>query len=221
MKCIDNSITLKNSSKDRNTNIEILRFILITFICFWHIIIHGYNFKQIGLESLNYQADITILTFFCSLFSPAVNCFMFISGWYGIKFSLRKLAYLYFIGICCFVCSLTIRYIWFDKIYYREIITHIFPIASGRWWFLTDYIQVFIISPFIELGFKKLTDDLIKAIICIMSFIEIASCINLVPSYGSSFWGLFCILSYYMANLFVFCNSGGGKSTICIFNIKL
>lgn len=192
--------TITSHRQTRNTNIEILRFILISFICFWHIIIHGYNFKHIGQEPLLYHPDISLTTFLLALFSPAVFCFMFISGWYGIAFSKKKLSVFVFSGICCYFCSWFIRYIWTGDIILRALLTHLLPIASGRWWFLTGYIQVFLIAPFIEAGIKSIKRETFKYIVFIMTMIEIGSFINLVPNYGSTFYGLLYI--YIIARYF-------------------
>ena len=189
----------KNYSNDkkirRNTNIEILRLILMIYICCWHVIVHGFNFKFIGLsDTFNiYGNNLHLLTFLASLFSPSVYCFMFISGWYGIHFSTKKYIQFAVLGISCFICSLTIRYFWTGEVTIREILTHIFPIASGKWWFLSDYIKVYLIAPFIDKGFNHLENCTIKKIIIIMSFIEIGSFVNLVPGYGLSFYGLLYI----------------------------
>lgn len=37
------------TTEGRNTNIEILRCILIMAVCFWHVIIHGFKFMTDGL----------------------------------------------------------------------------------------------------------------------------------------------------------------------------
>ena len=43
------------------------------------VIIHGYDFKSIGSPKFDINMNMGIITFFCTLFSPAVYCFMFIS----------------------------------------------------------------------------------------------------------------------------------------------
>lgn len=36
----------------RNTNIEVLRLVLMLAILCWHILVHGYGFKDIGGDCL-------------------------------------------------------------------------------------------------------------------------------------------------------------------------
>ena len=38
------------NKKVRNTNIEVLRLVLMMVIFCWHILVHGYGFKNIGGE---------------------------------------------------------------------------------------------------------------------------------------------------------------------------
>lgn len=185
--------TISHKKSIRNTNIEILRLILMFFICLWHIIVHGFNLKHIGQPTFDYEGSLTLLTFCSSLFSPAVYCFMFISGWYGINFSIKKYCHFIFLGICCYFCSITIRYYWSGEVSLREIITHVFPIASGRWWFFSDYIKVYLIAPFIDKGFIYIEKKTIYTIVCFMTFLEVGSFTNLVPCYGLSFFGLLYI----------------------------
>lgn len=78
-------------TKQRNTNIEILRFILMCFIFFWHILVHGYNLKQLGGDEVTVQHSFFLYGFLLTLFVPATYCFVFISGYYGITFKLKKL----------------------------------------------------------------------------------------------------------------------------------
>lgn len=174
--------------QQRNSNIEILRFVLMAFIFLWHIILHGYDF----MGTCSSDSNLTILSFCCALFSPAVYCFMLISGWYGIKFSLKKYAHLAFMAIVCFCLSIIIRHFW-GGIRPAIIIEFIFPISCSFWWFLTCYVMVFLIAPFINLGFEQLESKMIKQIIGIMTIIEVACLFNLIPNMGSTFYGLLYI----------------------------
>lgn len=188
----------------RNSNIELLRFILMAAICFWHVIIHGYGYMKSDTNS-----NLLLVTFCCALFSPAVYCFMFISGWYGIKFSLKKFVQLVITACTCFWLSIIIRYFW-GGVELKLIVEHIFPISSNFWWFLTCYVMVFLIAPFINLGFEQLESKMIKHILIIMTFIEILCLINLTPSRGSTFFGLlyiYCLGRYIKRSDFSFSNS--------------
>ena len=152
-------------AQQRNSNIEILRFILMTAICFWHVIIHGYGYMKSDTDS-----NLLLVSFCCALFSPAVYCFMFISGWYGINFSLKKYAHMTFIAVICFCISMIIRYYW-EGVSLSFIIENMFPISCNFWWFLTCYAMVFLVAPFINIGFEQLEEKKLKQIIGIMTIL--------------------------------------------------
>lgn len=184
----------------RNSNIEILRFILMLFICFWHIIMHGLDFKSIGIDNYLLEADRGLVTFFCALFSPAVYCFMFISGWYGINYSKKKYIHFAYIGFSCFIISIIIRFFIGETVTLTSIITHLFPIACNNWWFLTSYIMVFLVAPFIDCGLKMIDPKTVKQIFIILTIMEVVGFLPLTPNAGSSFFGLLYIyiLARYM-----------------------
>jgi len=72
----------------RNTNIELLRFILMIAIFSWHILIYGYDF--IKVEEIPVGGNDFLFYLAGSLLAPATYYFMFISGYYGITFTPRK-----------------------------------------------------------------------------------------------------------------------------------
>ena len=155
---------------------------------------HGYGFEFIG--NRNYPGgidNIGLATFCCALFSPCTYCFMFISGWYGMKFSTQKYLHFAFMAMSCFFVGILIKYFSFGSLDKYYILTHIFPIADEAWWFLTYYVFVLIISPFINLGFEQLPVKTLRNVIIIMTFLEIANCFTLVNSSGSTFYGLLYI----------------------------
>ena len=170
----------------RNSNVELLRIFLMLGILIWHIIIHGGGYKNIGQASYVLDGNLAIVTLLCSFLAPCTYCFMFISGWYGIKFSLRRFLYFVFIGLFCFWISILINYSLYGVFSIKGALRHLFPISSNVWWFFTSYVFVFLVSPYINIGFEYLSKSLTRCIVIIMTIIEIAS----FPNNGSSFYGL-------------------------------
>lgn len=40
---------LAQNSNNRNSNIELFRFVLMFVICFWYLLVHGVGVKNIGM----------------------------------------------------------------------------------------------------------------------------------------------------------------------------
>lgn len=105
--------SLAQPIKVRNSNIEILRFALMIAIFLWHLLMHGCGFKDIGHVEYGYNIHLTLVL--SALFAPAVNCFMFISGWFGIKFKIEKVVKLSIVCIIsAFVCLVIRRTTFFS-----------------------------------------------------------------------------------------------------------
>lgn len=85
---MDKQLNDTASLKVRNTNIEVFRLLLMLSIFCWHILMHGAGLKYM---SDGYVNDFIYKAFLCAFFAPATYCFMFVSGFFGIKFSLSKL----------------------------------------------------------------------------------------------------------------------------------
>ena len=190
----------KMSSNSRNTNIEIFRLLLMLGICFWHVLVHGFNVKMVGQEPLGVLPPPLIVVFLCAFLSPATYCFMFISGYYGMRVSKRKtMSFVYMAFFCFFVGSLT-KYFIFGLVSWGGIARHIFPIATVQWWFLTGYMMVYLISPFINKGVEVMPKKDFDYILLLMTGLEVFSIIALKRGTGSDFYGLLYIyvLGRYM-----------------------
>ena len=79
----------QTNNNTRYSNIELLLFVLMLAIYIWHLVVHGLNYKMIGREPYGNNLELTFII--CALLCPAVNTFMFISGWFGIRFKTKKL----------------------------------------------------------------------------------------------------------------------------------
>lgn len=126
-----------DNSKVRNSNVEALRIVAMFLILMLHV-----NFFSIGepstAEAISYPLPTFARCFFESVALISVNLFVLISGWFSIRFTLRRLGgfvfqtvfiitLIYFIGLIngnaivnevqikeCFFMS---RYGWFIKAY--------------------------------------------------------------------------------------------------------
>ncbi len=184
------SVQNRHVASTRNTNVEILRFVLMVFIFFWHLIVHGLDMRYIGQQDFTPPIGISIhlLVFLECLFVPSVYCFLMITGYYGLRFTLKKLLSL------VLVCSLASWALSAIKFTYKpltlELITHtFFPLSSNRWWFMTLYVILFILSPILNKGIEYLNRTQLKTIILLLVIYQSLSLTSLELGSGSSLQG--------------------------------
>jgi len=141
----------------RNTNIEVLRLLLMCFIFFGHVIGHGLDMYHVEYGGSHHA----LLLCLSSLFAPSVFCFMFISGFYGIRFSLRKFMLLA-VMVLLALAAVQLRWIWLDG----------FSLSSldpfGPWWFMNYYMVIFILSPLIEKGVLRMDKGAFQVLLFVL-----------------------------------------------------
>ena len=132
---------------------------------------------------------------FSVLCSPAVCCYMFISGYFEMKFRWGRLFYFIFLSFCCLFIGLLIRwYVWGDC-NKMDIVRHLFPISTQKWWFLTFYVMIYILSPLINKGLSLVQKNELKTIIYLCFSVLTLSFFQFSSGSGST---LFMMLSMYL-----------------------
>lgn len=149
----------------RNSNIEILRFMLMIAICVWHTMVHGFDFKN--MSSLNSpHIDHIIIMAICV---PAVDTFMFISGFYGIRFSFDKLLRLIIQALLIANIIILARLPFGGSLSFYD---QLLPISSGlTWWFLSVYAVIMVLSPILNAGINSVESKTFRNILIILFFI--------------------------------------------------
>jgi len=77
--------------KNRASNIELFRIVLMLMIITHHVIVHGLGLKNITSQDYNVTSYSYIEILLNSFFVIGVNGFVFISGYFGIKFNLKRI----------------------------------------------------------------------------------------------------------------------------------
>lgn len=140
--------------KQRETNIEVYRVLLILGICLVHSFCQG--------------AYVYVKT--ARMFNLCLTGFVFISGWYGIRFSWKKVLGLILIGWYC-------RYV--GCIVYALLAGMSLPSlnplnalkATKVYWFLWAYIALMMIAPVLNMAIEcAKTMDKKKALIALVPF---------------------------------------------------
>lgn len=191
--------------KDRNSTIELLRFLLMLSICFLHILVHGKNLIQMreNPELVGSMWQLVALAFFF----PSVCCFMFISGYYGLKLKIEKIASIFIQAFLVFhigkILGSTLNInseMGGGKIELLQHLIHFEPITTHVWWFLSEYVCIMFLSPLLERGIKSINK---KKFSVLLVGLFLFNCVGLYITRihtGSSLMGMLFIylLARYM-----------------------
>lgn len=131
----------------RNSSFEILRFLCMWMIVFYHFHLHA-------------LANISQDVLFKAMQIPtaiAVPCFVLISGWFGINASYKGFCRLFvktgFYSLLILLIALLLDYFfsWAKPVSAKEILGGIFFISrTNNLWFIRSYIILYLLSPFIN-----------------------------------------------------------------------
>ncbi len=135
---------------NRDSNLELLRIVCMLFILMHHFVVHVF-YPNLALRDGNlgwYRVICIVINGFAYV---GVNCFILISGYYGIKFKWKSIFNLY--CLCAFYALLVVvercicQDIPFDK---GMLYAVILPFSHTEWWFITCYLALFLLSPMLN-----------------------------------------------------------------------
>ena len=164
----------------RKTNIELLRIISMFMIVVYHYCCHGYLIREVGTAGYNTPILWLIYTFCYS----AVNIYVLISGYFLCKseFKWKKVLKIYIEVLFYSVIIFTLLYITglTEITSPKQILSCIFPIISKSYWFVTIYVVMYIISPFLNKLINILTKKEYQNMLITLGIILLI-CNNLIP----------------------------------------
>jgi len=129
----------------RQSNFELLRIVCMLMIITGHIL--NYQHTDFDLDNPDY----IIPKFFKGFLFVAVNSFVLISGYWGIQFKVQKLLKLEFqILFYSIMVFLVMTLLGFHQIDFKHDFFYFLPVITKRYWFVTCYISLFLISPFLN-----------------------------------------------------------------------
>lgn len=147
--------------KKRMANLELLRCVAMMMVVVLHFLGKGNVLPELTGESIGLTGAVAwVLETLCIV---AVNVYMFISGYFlcTSSFKLSRLVQLYvqvwvysaafgLLGALTGVLAETT----FDTHY---LLTLIFPITMGHYWFMTAYVFLYLLLPFVGLAARQMT----------------------------------------------------------------
>lgn len=147
----------------RNSSIELLRFLFMFLIVLLHVYGHGMELDYQSIYSWGGTPLSAIhLALFC-LGKLGVTGFMFISGYYGIKMNKSKwislLSMLFFYMIIIAVANSILD----GSIQLWSFFNLLHPFDG--WWFMSCYVFICIIAPFIESGIQYISKQQFQLIV--------------------------------------------------------
>ena len=137
----------------RHSNIELLRIVSMMLIILFHFSVHG-PWPEDGV--LATDVAVGVLAFGGKL---GVNCFVLITGYFMTRSSVRV------VSVLRVVCE-TWFYSWGLLILFAvaspELVTQtrlekaVLPLVAGEYWFMTNFVALMVLSPFLNLLFDRL-----------------------------------------------------------------
>lgn len=158
---------MEKEEKNRESQFELLRILAMVLIIIHHYAIHG-GILEAEVRTTNKYVAVLIYSFG----QVAVNVFILITGYFLIdsKFKIKKLFKLIF-QVLFYTISVLILYIIFKGIpNWYTVKTCLFPITSGTYWFITSYVCLYCLSPFLNILIKNLNKENHRTIIILLTF---------------------------------------------------
>lgn len=150
----------------RDANIELLRILSMFFVLFLHALQKSGLLEAIGAFSLPHAA----VWITRSLALVAVNCYVMISGYFLTtkKFKARSLVslwlktFFYSTGVFCVLALLGQV-----KITPGSLLNAGLPVIMKEYWFVTVYMALYLVFPFLNLITEKLTQKQFKGLLVV------------------------------------------------------
>ena len=140
----------------RNSNIELLRIVSMVLIVMFHFSVHG-AWPEGG--PLSSDTAVEMLSFGGKI---GVNCFVLITG-YFMAHGRLKVQSLLRVVLQTWFYSFAILAIFAvaqpDLITPERLRKAVTPITSGEYWFITCYLALMVVSPFLNVLYRHLSDD--------------------------------------------------------------
>lgn len=191
-------------SVERRIGLDILRILAMLGIIGLHLIGRGGVLGNLNL--MNYRTFIMVFIYVICFFS--VDVFGMLSGylsWRKKRINYSRIVELIFVTFFYSVVLTLIFYIFnlygFRSFEIKEFINSLFPPIIGRYWYITNYVFVFFLMPYLNFIVEKLEQKSLKNMLIVI-FIMLSIIPNIffqvdffkaVNGY-SALWLLYCYL---------------------------
>ena len=186
----------------RNSNHELLRIVAMYMIIFIHANMYLPYFCQ-GKMGTVFNG---VVNGVCNI---GVTCFVLISGYYGIKFNIKKLIKMECMMISYSVLELAILFLVFpDSLQgaalLEQLVKTFFPFITRKYWFYSCYVCLFLLSgyinSFLESIDKKTFETLLITLLALFSIIPTFFYFEIVQDSGK---GLIQMIMIYLVGRYI------------------
>lgn len=188
-------------TQKRNSGIDILRVLSMFGIIGLHIINQGGIISNIKTDNPKYY----IVLFVLVILFASVNVFGIMTGYLNVNKKQNKNSRIIELFAITVFWSFVITGVFYALNLYnirtngfKELLGSLFPFAIGRYWYITCYVLLFFMIPYINILIKRLTKKQFKTML-ILLFILFTIIPNIVhydlfglKSGYSPFWLMYC-----------------------------
>ncbi len=168
--------------QDRDSNAELLRIICILIILLHHFCVHALYPEVLQLNLYDFNWDSRFLLFIHAFLYIGVNCFILISGWYGIKPKWRSFLNLYLI-YAFYNLLHPIKHIFKALLLDNEfvlpysvhdiIVRTLLPFSHGHLWFMDCYIGLFLTAPLLNAAIEHLNKQQHRYVLILLTIANV------------------------------------------------
>ena len=165
----------------RQSNVELLRI-----ICMFMIVMHHFAVNVWYPGMLNVSApssiDEAVALFSHGLFFIGVNCFILISGYFGIKTSLRSFLHLYgFYAFYAFLIALNqyfgdasnMAFMPISEKCFHIAVHSLMPWENNDFWFLNAYLALFMMAPLLNVAVTNMTKSAYTRVLVLLTILNV------------------------------------------------
>ena len=198
----------------RERQFEVMRTIAMFFIVVYHCLTHGigdgYEFSTVSPICLSNSLTSDMMLVFSSI---AVNLYVMISGYFLVDLNFKPSRIVRTWSVACFysfIITLSFMALCLIPFNLLSLCKSLFPISSDAYWFVTQYIGLLILSPFLAIMVRNLSYRQYLALLMAGAFI----CLSILPDFpfgkryyvahGNSIWSfayLFLIAGFVRHHL--------------------
>lgn len=175
--------------KERNSSIEFLRIVSMILIVLYHYHARNYNLYVIDAPRPE-DADFIYKLMTHSLGKLGVPIFVFISGWFGIKY--RKERFVDMLFQCTFYAFLAICFyaVFYHGLDFKGLIFFI-----NHWWFMAAYLCLYVMAPALNAMMENSSKMHSLMIVLLFYFISFGDLVVKSANIG----GLYLMLTMYLS----------------------